>query len=121
MKIKEAIQENMITHLLNVCKHELGIDNFPPIQFINEPTIPGGTSFGVFDGQHILVVIKNRHPMDVARTLAHELTHWQQKVTGQDLDGSTGSTTENDANAIAGVILRKFGERYPQYFLDLLP
>ncbi len=121
MKILETIQEHMITHLLGVCKRELEIDELPPIRFINEPTIPGGTSFGVFDGESVLVVVKNRHPMDVARTLAHELTHWQQKITGQDLDGATGSNTENDANAIAGVILRKFGEMYPQYFTDILP
>jgi hypothetical protein len=121
MKIREAVSEHMITHLLNLCKKELSLTELPPIKFINEPNIPGTASFGAFDGGGIQVVTLNRHPVDVARTLAHELVHWHQRVTGQELNGETGSTTENDANAIAGVILRKFGEMYPQYFSEILP
>jgi hypothetical protein len=37
------------------------------------------------------------------------------------MDGSDGSDTENQANAVAGIIMRKFGQRYPQYFVDILP
>lgn len=121
MKIREAVAEHMLTHLINLCKKELGLTELPPIKLIDEPSVPGTTSFGVFDGNAIQVVQLNRHPVDVARTLAHELVHWHQRVTGQELDGETGSTTENDANAIAGVILRKFGEMYPQYFAEILP
>lgn len=121
MKIREAVSEHMITHLLNLCKKELGLTEFPPIKLIDTPTVPDTTSFGVFDGNNIQVVVANRHPVDVCRTLAHELVHWQQRVTGQELDGETGSDTENDANAIAGVIMRQFGEMYPQYFSEVLP
>lgn len=112
----------MITHLLQLCKSELGIDELPPIDFVvDEPTVGGGTSFGEFDGESIRVVTLNRHPMDVMRTLAHELVHWKQLVSGQELDGSDGSSIENEANATAGVIMRKFAKLYPDYFLETLP
>jgi len=120
MKIKEIILEKMVTHLLQLCKQELQLSELPTIQLVNEPTVGGGTSFGIFDGA-IKVVILNRHPMDVMRTLAHELVHWKQMQSGQELDGDDGSKTENDANAYAGIIMRKFGKMYPEYFLDSLP
>lgn len=110
----------MVTHLLQLCKQELQLSELPDIQLVNEPTVGGGTSFGEFDGA-IRVATLGRHPMDVMRTLAHEIVHWKQMITGQEMDGSDGSKTENDANAIAGVIMRKFGQMYPEYFLQSLP
>ena len=67
------------------------------------------------------MAIKGRHLVDISRTLAHELVHWKQRIEGQELDGSDGSETENQANAIAGIIMRRFGQRYPEYFLEALP
>jgi len=122
MRLKETIQEHMISHLLRLCQDELKLDQLPEIKLISEPYI--GTSkksFGEFDGNSIKVVIKDRHSMDILRTLAHELVHWKQRLIGMDMDGSDGSEVENQANAIAGVIMRKFGEKYPDYFIDSLP
>lgn len=124
MKLFEAISENMVTHLIELCQEMLELEDLPEINIIeDQPYIQGGNkkSFGVFDGNTIHVVAKGRHPMDVMRTLAHEITHWKQKQLGMDMDGNDGSETENEANAFAGVILRKFGERYPDYFLNSLP
>lgn len=121
MKLREFVQEHMITHLLQLCKAELEIDELPPISLVDEPTVGGGTSFGVFDGNSINVVTLNRHPMDVMRTLAHELVHWKQMMDGDELDGSDGSSTENEANAVAGMIMRKFAKLYPDYFLQSMP
>jgi len=120
MKLRQIMLQHMVTHLLQLCKKELQLSELPDIQLVNEPTVGSGTSFGEFDGA-IKVVVLNRHPMDVMRTLAHELVHWKQMQVGAEMDGSDGSKTENDANAIAGVILRKFGKMYPEYFLDSLP
>ncbi len=50
---------------------------------------------------------------DILRTLAHELIHRKQDEDGR-LDpnsGETGSEIENEANAQAGILLRKFGEQ----------
>jgi hypothetical protein len=120
MRIKEVILENMITHLLLLCKRELGLQDLPHIELVDDDTVGGGMSFGEFDGD-IRVVTKGRHPMDVARTLAHELVHWKQRTESMELNGSDGSETENQANALAGVIMRKFGKMYPEYFIQSLP
>lgn len=119
MKIKDVMLEHMVTHLLELCKHDLELENLPKIEMVNTPTVGGDSSFGVFDGS-IKVVIKNRHPIDVMRTLAHELVHWKQKSENMELDGSDGSDTENQANSIAGAIMRKFGKMYPEYFLETI-
>jgi hypothetical protein len=112
----------MVTHLLQLCKHELELNEMPSIFLLGEePTTGGGTSFGEFTDEGIEVVTAGRHPMDVMRTLAHELVHWKQRVENLALDGADGSETENQANAIAGIIMRKFGQKYPQYFVDTLP
>jgi hypothetical protein len=124
MKIRETILEPMITHLLNLCKQELGISELPTVRMISDdPAIKSGDkmSFGQFDGQTIEVITTGRHPVDIFRTLAHELTHWKQKLSGQEMDGEDGSDIENEANAQAGVIMRKFGEKYPECFTSSLP
>lgn len=120
MKVQDILLKHMVQHLLELCKQELELDQFPGIQFTEEPTTRSGNSFGEFDGD-IVVVTKNRHPMDVMRTLAHELVHWKQRVANKELDGSDGSDTENEANAVAGIIMRRFGQMYPDYFLGTLP
>lgn len=124
MKIREAIQESMMTHLLQLCKKELDLDQLPLIKLIDdEPFISSGNknSFGEFDGNSIKVITMGRHPIDVFRTLSHELVHWKQKLEGFELDGNDGSDIENQANSVAGIIMRKFGEKYPDYFVNSLP
>jgi Zn-dependent peptidase ImmA (M78 family) len=66
----------------------------------------------------IWVYINNRNTADIIRTLAHELVHAKQKEDshGKSLDGSTGSEHENEANALAGVILRTYGKQNPEIY-----
>jgi len=62
--------------------------------------------------------MRNRHPIDIMRTLAHELVHYKQDVEhriGPD-SGETGSPIENEANALAGQIMRRFDHENPQLF-----
>jgi hypothetical protein len=71
-------------------------------------------SFGYFDPSNnkIWVYVKNRNMADILRTLAHELIHRKQEEDGR-LDpnsGKTGSPIEDEANAMAGVLLRNFGK-----------
>jgi hypothetical protein len=78
-------------------------------------------SFGGYapGAEHITITVKNRHVMDVCRTLAHELVHYSQDLKSEledDDAGSTGSPQENEANARAAVILRNWGKKHPEYF-----
>jgi hypothetical protein len=119
-----TVQEFMdiMKDFLPLAMQELKIKNLPHIKlekYIKDSSQP---TFGKYvnDENTIHVGIENRHPLDVMRTLAHELVHFKQ---GQEdrLDatsGETGSPIENEAHELAGIIMRHFGKRYPHYFTD---
>lgn len=66
----------------------------------------------------IRVVFANRNLADALRTLAHELVHRKQQLDGRLYSGAgdDGSDIENEANAEAAVIMRKYGAANPIIF-----
>lgn len=106
-----------IRNLLPVAMEELGIKQLPKIHIKKNLDNEGQPSFGVFNGADITLAVSGRHPVDICRTLAHELTHYSQG-TQNKLDhesGETGSPEENEANSTAGIIMRKFSMKHPEY------
>jgi hypothetical protein len=109
----------MFEKFLPLAMKYIGLKNLPKIVF--EKTV-GDTeqpTFGKYvNGEHTLyVALANRHPNDILRTIAHELTHYRQD-TEHKLDstsGETGSPIENEANATAGIVMRHFNKKYPEY------
>jgi GNAT superfamily N-acetyltransferase/predicted nucleotidyltransferase len=106
------------------CAKRLGLSKLPRIEwFTNGDVGSDHHSFGSFHNgdQIIRVCITNRHPMDIMRTLAHELTHYKQWLDGKitDRSGETGSPIENEANATAGVIMRDWGKLHPDMFKEV--
>ena len=77
-------------------------------------------SYGRFqpDTDEILVVAVNRNLGDILRTIAHELVHHKQKNEGKlkPKSGETGSEEENEANSLAGILMRDFGKNNPIIF-----
>ena len=77
-------------------------------------------TFGSFNPNNdkIWLYVKNRNMADLMRTLAHELVHRKQAEEGRiDMSsGNTGSEIENEANAQAGVLLRKFGKQNEEIY-----
>lgn len=70
----------------------------------------GSTSPG--DGS-IWVYIDNRNTADSLRTLAHEMVHHKQYLDGvvtSDMDDETKQRIEDEANAIAGRLMREYGK-----------
>jgi hypothetical protein len=71
-------------------------------------------SFGEYNpsSNAITVYSKNRNMADILRTLAHEMIHHKQNENGvlKPGSGKTGSKIENQANSMAGVILREYGK-----------
>jgi len=82
-------------------------------------------SFGGYSpcNHEIVVTTKNRHPMDVFRTIAHELVHHKQNEDGKIKDvakaGATGSPIEDEANSVAGRIMRMYAKENPDMFGEL--
>lgn len=110
---------------LEIAREELALDQLPTIRWKTTSKVgPHSNSFGRFidHEETIEVVIRNRHPIDIMRTLAHELVHYGQFVQGKirPESGETGSPIENEANAMAGKIMRRFDDENPGAF-DLGP
>jgi hypothetical protein len=96
---------------------QLGIDKLPKIKLLDKPV---EKTFGMYspDDKCIYLVTGGRHPVDVLRTLAHELTHYKQD-TKDNLPpgaGETGTDQENEANSEAGIIMRNFAKHNPEHF-----
>jgi hypothetical protein len=66
----------------------------------------------------IRIVATNRNLADILRTLAHEIVHRKQMQSGEIYfgAGSDGTEIENEANAKAAIIMRKFGRDNPIIF-----
>jgi hypothetical protein len=109
-------KSDRIKEFVKFCFKKLQLKKRPRIRLSNRVET---TALGYFvpDTNTIVVVVKGRHGMDIMRTLAHELVHLKQSET-RALDGSTGSPDENEANAMAGVLLRVWGKLHPEYFVE---
>lgn len=130
MKINDLFEARTSTHdfmkimrdFLPLAMKELTIDVLPKIileLYIHDPHQP---TFGKFspDDNTIHLGIKDRHPLDILRTLAHELVHFKQGIEHRldDTSGNTGSPIENEAHEKAGIIMRNFNKAHPQYFKE---
>lgn len=109
--------------LIAYAAKKLKIRKLPGIDITDEIRSSGQPTFGTFDPETntISVAIANRHVMDSCRTMAHELVHHRQRELGmlKPGDGDTGSDMENQANSVAGIIMRKFAELNPDLFSDI--
>jgi len=98
---------------------ELDLKSLPTnIKFAGNDYSAKHSTFGKYNPEtdEIIIVKENRHPADVLRTLAHELVHHKQREDGKVLDGEDGSNIENEANAVAGKLMRKFRYVHPEMF-----
>jgi hypothetical protein len=93
-------------------QRELDIHELPPIKIVKGEDAQQMKAFGCWDGECVTLCPDGRHPMDVMRTLAHELVHASHGHT----NGEDGSDDENEANSKAGVIMRRFAREYPHLF-----
>ena len=114
--LEKKINSNIIKEFIKFAVKELGITRLPEGLTLsyNTDTAKSRRSFGTFDPNNgkIWLYVKNRNMADVLRTLAHELVHRKQDEDGRIdyTSGDTGSEIENEANAQAGILLRKFGK-----------
>jgi Zn-dependent peptidase ImmA (M78 family) len=101
--------------------HELDIER--------EPTIDYGTDLGRVKSQRsfgstnsagkIWVHCLNRNAADAMRTLCHELVHHRQFEIGtatNDMDDEQRLQVEDEANAIAGRMMRAYGKQHESIY-----
>ncbi len=112
-----------IEDFVRYCVDQLEIEQTPQLRLRRDPAwSERNHSFGQFDPQRneLNISVAGRHIMDIFRTVAHELVHYQQSQQGglPDDAGETGSKYENEANAQAGVLMRDYAQLHPEHFED---
>lgn len=106
---------DIIKDFLKHCKKELNIQSLPSIKLIDDANfVLQNRSFGGYypETNSIEVYRGNRNMADYLRSLAHELTHHRQRELNmlESDSGETGSEIENEANAMAGILMREYGK-----------
>ncbi len=107
-------QKDILFNFAKFIKKELGIKHAPTIVITDDKTgIKTTANYDYAKPDKIMRIYgKNRMLVDVMRSLAHELVHHQQweqgklKVKPPDI----GGPIEDDANAIAGQLVKKFAK-----------
>ncbi len=96
------------------CKSHLQLPEQVKIKFLREKQPSITTACYSPADKQISVLTKDRGLIDVLRSIAHEMVHQKQHVSGElnETSGETGSDHENQANAQAGVIMRLFQDQY---------
>jgi len=128
---KESLNERLLTKkekdlkvmaaFVNFAKKELGIEDGIKVALAYERT-PDITTTAYYNlSGFVKIYVKDRAIIDVCRSIAHELVHHKQNIEGRlndsVKDGEDGSDIENEANAVAGVIIRKWGKLYPELYI----
>lgn len=114
--LREMEDRAIISDFVKFVATELALDGLPKKITLTDKSLD--STFGTYsiDTDEIVVSVANRHLVDVLRTLAHEMVHHKQQEMGIVLDGSDGSSVENEANAAAGLLLRKFKDIIPEIY-----
>jgi hypothetical protein len=116
------IQFNAILkRFISFLKRELSLTIDIPYILIDDADFSKkNRAFGMMNSDGIIYIsIINRHPLDILRTVAHEYVHYKQSIKGVVMNSNPGSPAENQANAKAGEIMRKYGKLNPELF-DLM-
>lgn len=125
MRINELLENNndhfikAFEDFLPLAMGVLELQSLPKIKIVKRVEDKEQPTFGKFINQKevIQLAIENRHVIDILRTLAHELAHYKQKIENRlnPASGETGSPEENEAHTYAGIIMRNFNKKYPNY------
>lgn len=127
MLAKEFINESadkenfveMFQKFLPLAMKILKINTLPKMEFETELHTGEQPSFGMYINTEktLYVSLSNRHPVDILRTVAHELVHYKQDLNNElkSDSGRTGSPEENQAHEIAGIIMRHFNKQHPEF------
>ena len=129
--IKQLLRERILTRdeldirdvadFVNFAKKYLNIDDDIKIELAFKKTPDLRTTAYYNNGdKRVKIYVKDRAIIDVCRSIAHELVHHKQNISGafegSEDPGADGSVFENEANSIAGIIIRKWGRIHPEIY-----
>jgi hypothetical protein len=122
----DQLKNKIVEDFIEFCKIKLDLNNIPNIVFVNDRDwAVKKRSFGEYDpgNKQLHVYIGNRNLADTLRTLGHELVHHKQNELGllKSGSGKTGSDIENQANSLAGILMREYGQSNDLIYEAMLP
>ena len=128
---KESLNERLLTKkekdvkvmadFVNFTKKYLDIEDDIKVVLAYERT-PDLTTTAYYnlDG-FVKIYVKDRAIIDVMRSVGHELCHHKQNLEGRlkdsIKDGEDGSPIENEANAVAGKLIRIYCRLHPEIYI----
>jgi hypothetical protein len=128
---KENLNERVLTKkekdlkvmaaFVNFAKKELGINDDIKVALAYERTPDIKTTAYYNLNGFVKIYVKDRAIIDVMRSVGHELCHHKQNLEGRlkdsIKDGEDGSPIENEANAVAGKLIRIYGRLHPEIYI----
>jgi hypothetical protein len=124
--INETISEskqNSINHFVEFATKRLKLKEQPKVNLLSgREYSEAKTSLGGYNPmtKEIFVVMDGRLTADICRTIAHEMVHRKQDELGlvrnEVKDGADGSPIENQAHAVAGILMREYGRVNKQIY-----
>ena len=120
LRENNLITESIIDNFIDFGKNYLSLpDDFKVILTDKKEGIETLANYDMGD-KTIKVLSKNRAIPDIIRSIAHEMVHHQQNdrgdLEGKPEEGEEGSPWEDEANAKAGTLIRKFGKENPEIY-----
>ena len=119
----DKVDAKKVADFVNFAKEYLGIDDGVKVAlaFTRTPDLRTTAYYNYSGEGYIKIYAKDRAVIDICRSIAHELVHHLQFLEGRLLDaekdGEDGSPIENEANAVAGIIIRKWGKLHPEIYI----
>lgn len=119
--LMEEEKESHINDFMDYVCDYLQLEEMPELELIPSKDIAlQNKSFGGYSPSEKKIYLNTggRHLADILRTLAHEMVHHQQNLNGTLTSnaGETGSDFENEANSVAGIIMRNYGKQNPKIY-----
>jgi len=121
-KLSKKTKEDIVRDFYGYVDKEIKIgEEKPKIELIDDKSYTyNNRSFASYNPNtyEIIVYSGDRVLADVLRSLAHELVHHKQNVSGElnPDSGKTGSKHENQANVLAGNLMREYAKIKPDIF-----
>jgi hypothetical protein len=115
-----SYSENQIKKFIKFAANELKLKEVPKIEIVQR--IPKGTTGAYhFGGESKKIQVRGngRKLVDILRSLAHELVHHKQKEQKRlrkISKSGIGGKIEDEANAKAGQLIKKYGKTYKRLY-----
>ena len=111
--------EQQIRHFMRWCRHKLKLkQQLPEIEFSDQKDSEDMYHTGYYNNNEdkLWVYTGNRNLVDILRTVAHEFTHRKQGEQGRVSSDQAypGSPIEQEADAMAGYLMKLYGKQYPE-------